>query len=584
MALRVTNQLVEVLGPGDGGTLRVTSQYIEVLAAPEAILLADADNSLDFTTVAQTPNNLYITQTITFTTALGGYPHPIDEDQPVAFTTVASYIGPKWLEIVSELELESSVRIPDVYEESVTSNIAFIQAISLGGDRNLTSSSEIEFSQFADLQEKNRAVTSEIEFTGTATGDLYKIVGNILSLTQTLEKGITVASFLQPITLVQTVRVNPIKIAVAQTITLDQFPYNSVKSLIVDSELELEDTEYVTRPWNLSAETEVQWDTVDYDANGYEINVVAGLQDSVTVEKIIGRSATSPIWTSQTAKKTLLKVGAIDVNATSNIAFATIIPVPIYADAGSILSFTTYADTKYTFPITTIELESEATLNKTLNLSISSELEFISSFFAEKDIFSLCNYAPFIGSTTNPEAPQNFLKNIPILDANASGVTLFYPWISPTTTVTLRGPDLGNRNRLEFQRIKRETRGGTLIVWADPMWPKNERLVLSFSGLTELEGQALLTFVYTTLGQEIGLIDWEGNWWRAITVTPNETLVRNGRENLSINLEFEITRSTTRGRATNELVFIDTATQQSIRPDSVETATWLVQTLEYELI
>jgi hypothetical protein len=584
MALRATNQLVEVLGPGDNGTLRVTSQHIEVLAAPESILLADAANSLDFTTIVQTPNNLYITQTITFTTTLGGYPHLISETQPVTFTTVAAYTGPKWLEIISELELESSVRIPDLYQESVTSNIDFTQVIGLGGDRNLTSSNIIEFAQFADLQEKVRAVTSEIDFTGAATGDVYKIVGNILDLSQTLEKGITVASFLQPITLVQTVRVNPIKLIAAQELTFTQFTYNSVKSLYVDSELELEDTESVTRPWNLSAETEVQWNTIDYDANGYEITVIAGLQDSAIVEKIIGRSATSPIWTSQTAKKILLKVGAIDVNAANSITFTTIIPVPIYVDANSTLSFTTYADTKYTFPTTEIELESTATLNKTLNLSISNELEFISSFFYVKDEVSLCNYAPFIGNTTDPNAPQNFLKNIPVLDTNASGVTLFYPWVSPTSTVSLRGPDLGNRNRLEFQRIKRETRGGTLIVWSDPIWPKNERLVLSFSGLTEVEGQALLAFIYTTLGQEIGLIDWEGNWWRVITMTPNETLVRNSRENLSINLEFEITRSTTRGRNTNDIVFVDTASQQSIRPNTFDSPTWLIQTLEYELV
>ena len=53
-----------------------------------------------------------------------------------------------------------------------------------------------------------------------------------------------------------------------------------------------------------------------------------------------------------------------------------------------------------------------------------------------------------------------------------------------TDSVTLRAPNLGNKDRLSFNRIVRETRGGTLIVFADPIWPKLETLVLSFSGLS----------------------------------------------------------------------------------------------------
>jgi hypothetical protein len=582
MALRATNQLVEVLGPGNGGKLRVTSQYIEVLAPPEAILLVDAENELAFTTAAKIPNSLYVSQTIAFTTS-ATTPNKVllAEENELVFSTVAAYTGPKWLDVASTIEFTSEPRFPLLYEETVTSSIAFTQAIGLGGDRNLTASNILAMSVFADLHEKIRSITNEIDFTSAATGDIYKLVGNILDLSQALEKGITVASFLQPITLVQTVRVNPIKQSVTQTIAFTQLPYNSVKCLAVDSELELDTLEVVIRPWMVSAATEVQWYETGIDPVTYlEISILTGLQDSVTVEKIIGRSAVSPVWTSQTAKKAHIKVGAIDVNADSNVAFSTIIPTPIYAEATSTLSFTTYADSKYEFPVTELELESEVTLNKILNLSVSSELEFVSSFFAVTEGFSLCEYSPFVGSTTDPEAPQRLLKNVPVLDANASGVTLFYPWSVPTTTVHLRGPDLGNKNRLEFQRIKRETRGGTLIVWADPIWPKNERLVLSFSGLTETEGQSLLDFIYLTLGREVGLIDWEGNWWRVVTMTPSEALIRNGRENLSINLEFEMTRSVLRGRGINEITFIDTITKTLIRFRDETSTIDFIQTTE----
>ena len=41
-----------------------------------------------------------------------------------------------------------------------------------------------------------------------------------------------------------------------------------------------------------------------------------------------------------------------------------------------------------------------------------------------------------------------------------------------TFSVSLRAPNLGNKDRLSFNRVLRETRGGTLVVFADPIWPK----------------------------------------------------------------------------------------------------------------
>ena len=60
----------------------------------------------------------------------------------------------------------------------------------------------------------------------------------------------------------------------------------------------------------------------------------------------------------------------------------------------------------------------------------------------------------------------------------------------PTDNVVLRAPDFGNKDRLGFNRVLRETRGGTLIVFADPEWPKTQTLALNFSGLTQAEAGA----------------------------------------------------------------------------------------------
>ena len=108
-----------------------------------------------------------------------------------------------------------------------------------------------------------------------------------------------------------------------------------------------------------------------------------------------------------------------------------------------------------------------------------------------------------------------------------------------TDSVTLRAPNLGNKDRLSFNRIVRETRGGTLVVFADPIWPKLETLVLSFSGLGATQSQQLLAFLETHLGEEIGLLDWEGRCWKGVVMTPTNPVVQDARDSYSASLEFE---------------------------------------------
>ena len=117
---------------------------------------------------------------------------------------------------------------------------------------------------------------------------------------------------------------------------------------------------------------------------------------------------------------------------------------------------------------------------------------------------------------------------------------LFFPATGTVTdSVTLRAPNLGNKDRLSFNRIVRETRGGTLIVFADPIWPKLETLVLSFSGLSSTQSQQLLAFLETHLGEEIGLLDWEGRCWQGVIMTPTNPVVQDARDSYSASLEFE---------------------------------------------
>ena len=150
------------------------------------------------------------------------------------------------------------------------------------------------------------------------------------------------------------------------------------------------------------------------------------------------------------------------------------------------------------------------------------------------------DYRPFIGAGTagNPTPPAATLAG-PNLAAPGT-FTLVYPSTGTATdTLVLRDPEFGNKDRLQFNRICRETRGGTLIVYADPMWPKTETLVLTFSALTPTQAEALLEFMLNYIGQEIGLWDWEGHYWVGIITNPNDPVVEDSKYSFTAGLEFE---------------------------------------------
>lgn len=150
-------------------------------------------------------------------------------------------------------------------------------------------------------------------------------------------------------------------------------------------------------------------------------------------------------------------------------------------------------------------------------------------------------YHPFVGEGPSgaPTPPVDALTGL--LPTITVPFQLVYPatGVPVTDACTLRSPNLGNKDRLNFNRVNRETRGGTLVVYADPQWPKTQTLVLSFSGLCRDEGQTLLTFLSTHLGQEIGLIDWERRFWRGIVTTTTEPVVEDSPGRFTANFEFE---------------------------------------------
>ncbi len=177
-------------------------------------------------------------------------------------------------------------------------------------------------------------------------------------------------------------------------------------------------------------------------------------------------------------------------------------------------------------------------VNGIFGRSVSSPLDIDHgvAFYIEREAL-LCQYSPFIGTNGDGGATTPPSATPPIL--GTATLTLTHPFVTPTTTLVLRNPEFGDTHELSFSRINRETRGGTLEVFADPQWPKTQVLNLTIEALTEAETNSFLAFLGVSLGQEIGLLDWYNRQWRGIITTPDANVTDAGNCRKSINFEFE---------------------------------------------
>lgn len=109
----------------------------------------------------------------------------------------------------------------------------------------------------------------------------------------------------------------------------------------------------------------------------------------------------------------------------------------------------------------------------------------------------------------------------------------------PKTILVLRNPETDNRDRLAFNRINRETRGGEINIYSDPNWPKVNTLLFTVVALKRTKIDALQQFLQDTLGQEIKLSDWTGTVWHGVITTPGEVATEDGSDAWTLAFEFE---------------------------------------------
>ena len=145
-------------------------------------------------------------------------------------------------------------------------------------------------------------------------------------------------------------------------------------------------------------------------------------------------------------------------------------------------------------------------------------------------------YQPQLGFTTDTtvEVPEGTAPTL----GNGT-LTLTFPFTLPTTTLVLRNPEFTNKDSLNFNRINRTTRGGTLVVYADPIWPKTQTLGFEVHCLKRAQADELIEFFGDSLGLEIGLLDHEGRQWRGIITNPDTPIINPERGDYSVSFYFE---------------------------------------------
>lgn len=166
--------------------------------------------------------------------------------------------------------------------------------------------------------------------------------------------------------------------------------------------------------------------------------------------------------------------------------------------------------------------------------ALDNELEFEESFEFTLDSNKLISQSITFSQTYKSDTGANLceyqLPNPPVL--GKATLTLTYGM----TELILRNPIFNNTTRKGYTRIQRETRGGTLKIFADPIWPKTTTLIYSIEALPN--PQEVLDFLEASLGQQITLLDHEDREWIGIITNPNTAVTDNGICRAECQLEF----------------------------------------------
>ncbi len=519
--LRTTRQYIEVLAPGDG-LLRATRQYVEVLyklpiESTIVDTLALTDSSWGHLEFGPLPSQAF-SDTLVFAQSAGYY-NGINEPIDVLNLSQVIDIRQNRYTIAQTLVFSQVAYLAQTYEQTISQSLVFSDAETLFYNHQ-TLIDTLVFVQRVDL---NGAVDLDINQTlafvdiGTGVWAAYvQFVGDTLALSQSF------------------VLVHPFNEYLNQVLTLAE-------------------NIAIVYPYNIAVWMPMDW---QYNEQGFPWYRRESFEQTIERDLVAQRRKDEHLILTQGASVVKIVSGAINETA-NNILTLVDSAARVYGDVESLtfaqaVSVTVGSGLRDTLTFSQVITKSH-TANHPANTLLTLAQTVRYTLINPK---VLCQYNPFIGTTTDTLAPPPPRVLAPARTTYYN-IQMFYPTDTPTTTLTIRRPEFGDQDRLEFSRIKQETRGGTLYVYADTLWPRTQHMLLSFTGLSEVESQAILTLIEAALGCQVGLRDWEGREWCGVLLDTDNPLTRNRRYN-AMDLHFEGV-PVHRVLQTDNLVFSDDA-------------------------
>lgn len=331
----------------------------------------------------------------------------------------------------------------------------------------------------------------------------------------------------------------------SDTLDLTDLARLQSRTCLASNILDLEDEASVSGPIYVSASDELQITDTEFDPDTLEevTYVVSGLSDAVSVVAIITYTASNIISLADQALVTQVLGAGTDESASDTITLTDVAQLSIQEACSDTLAITDAASSEVGVPLVSAlainDVASVVIARAASLLSDTIELQQALRFTLEQGCTRF-NFSPFIGANTDSNAPTPPLAALPAV-SGTTGFRLQYP---PSGTVTdevhlSRKPEFGNIDRFQMDRISRETRGGTLRVYADPIWPKITTLVLKFSALRRSDARALQDFMEDHIGQEIKLIDHEDREWTGVITNPQDSVIQDDRNSFTASFEFQ---------------------------------------------
>lgn len=567
--LRVATQAIEVLGTTDPNieVYRVAVEYLRVLSTLPSIkevsatstLVLSQDEDVEYIELPKTNVTLAMTVDAAYTlvpvkegdstlvlTQAASYERVRNRsaESVLELLQAASYVGPKWVSANSAIPLTQAANFAQTYEVSAESTLVFSQDAIFGGTHRVDAESILALSGIADTKIKTRAVTTQLNLTHVATVDKILTAHSHINLTHSATAGMITRDAESQLNLTQSARFEPFPQSVESQLNLTHAATVNIKSLSASSHIDLSQDVACQKPIRASGSSnlsELGWvvDPITGEVTEEEV----GLRHEATVVHDSVRSVEHLLSFRQTVGLTHVRADGDSVSASSTLSLTHSAIVNKTGYAGNIINLMHEAKGWAGRPGNShLELTHEATVvvskaytaTSTIGLSHAATYTLITAS-------SPYQYTPYIGESTDPDAPTPPTET---LQGPMAGIQvpfqLVYPSIGAVTdAVSMKTPNLGNIDRLAFNRVQRETRGGTLIVFADAMWPKVQSLLLTFSGLKSVEAQAVLTFIDDHLGREIGLIDWEHRYWRGVITVPDDPIVEDSFDSFTASFEFQ---------------------------------------------